>query len=101
MRLFITVCNSPYAKAGTLLREFDQGFEIQKLIPNKGKPGTFSFESTNIMLPYHYMKDIITPVNLRNRFVYDDGKSWDKIKRPEKTIILSEVKNETNRKPKQ
>lgn len=79
MRLFIVTCTTQHAVAGTLVREIDQGWEIYRK-KETDKPGVFSVESTNVILPYEPLKPFVCPINLGHRFVYNDGKAWDRLR---------------------
>lgn len=80
MRYFIVKCHNDHARAGTIVRELDEGWEVQTKVPVKGTPGKFDLEGTNVLIPHKLLNAYVTPVNLKYRFVHDDGKVWDTLK---------------------
>lgn len=81
MKLFLVAKPNPHIPLGRVVRWIDQGFELMNQEPTD-QQGKFKLTGTNIIFQPEQLSDYITPLNLKNRFAYDDGKAWDKLRHP-------------------
>lgn len=75
-RYFTIARPNNYVDKGRVVREFDQGFELQD--ETRTPDGKCTFVGTGLIFPFYQLKEYVIPLNLRDQFVLEGGKCYAK-----------------------